>query len=102
MIEPMQDELTAAIAADLGISAMTKEEQHALIAQFGEIALKAATLAVVGKLSDGKREEFATLAEAGDASAIKAFLDREVPDHEALTKATVAEEVRRFKDFQKP
>jgi hypothetical protein len=98
----MQDELTAAIAADLGITDLPKEEQQALIAQFGEIALKAATLAVVGKLADDKRVAFAALAETGDATALKTFLDSEVPEHEAIVKAAVAEEVARFKEFQKP
>lgn len=102
MISSMQDELTALIAADLGIKDIPAEEQKALIAQFGEVALKAATLAIVEKLTEGKREEFAKLAEAGDATALKSFLDREVPGHEELAKAAVAEEVKRFKDFQKP
>jgi len=96
----MQDELTALIATDLGIKDLPQEEQKTLIAQFGEVALKSATLAVVGKLAESKREEFAQLAEAGDASALKAFLDREVPGHEDIAKAAVAEEVQRFKEFQ--
>ena len=98
----MQDELTALIAKDLGITDMPPAEQQALIGQFGEVALKVATLAVVGKLAEGKRDEFAKLAEAGDATALKAFLDREVPSHEEVAKTAVAEEVKRFKDFQKP
>ena len=65
----MQDELTALISADLGIKEFPLTEQQTLIAQFGEIALKA-------------------------------FLDREVPGHEELAKAAVAEEVKRFKEFQ--
>ncbi len=102
MISPMQDELTTLIAKDLGIQDVPPTEQQALISQFGEIALKAATLAVIGKLSEAKRGEFAKLAEAGDAAALKVFLDREVPDHETVAKDAVAEEVKRFKDFQKP
>lgn len=98
----MQDELTARISADLGIKDLPPAEQQALIAQFGEIALKAATLAVVEKLTDATREEFAKLAEAGDANALKVFLDREVPGHEDLAKAAVAEEVKRFKAFRAP
>ena len=98
----MQDELTTAIATDLGITDLPKEEQQALIAQFGEVALKAATLAIVGKLALDKREAFATLAETGDATALKDFLDREVPEHDALVKTAVAEEVKRFREFQKP
>ncbi len=96
----MQDEMTAAIAADLGISNLPLEEQKTLIGKFGEVALKAATFAVVAKLAEGKREEFAKLAEAGDAGALQAFLDREVPDHEEVAKAAIAEEIKRFKDFQ--
>ncbi|HVB20220.1 MAG TPA: hypothetical protein VNF51_03005 [Candidatus Paceibacterota bacterium] len=98
----MQDELTALIAADLGIKELPLTEQRSLIVQFGEVALKATTLAVVGKLAEGKREEFAKLAEAGDAEALKAFLDREVSGHEDIAKAAVAEEVQRFKAFQAP
>ena len=102
MIPPMQDEMTALIAADLGIKDLPVEEQRTLIAQFGEVALKAATLAVVGKLSESKRDEFAKLAQAGDATALKTFLDREVPGHEDVAKAAVAEEVKQFKAFQAP
>ncbi|MEK7135947.1 MAG: hypothetical protein AAB831_02175 [Patescibacteria group bacterium] len=102
MISPVKDELTAAIAADLGIKNLPFEEQQALIAQFGEVALKAATLAVVGKLAEGTRDDFKKLAEAGDAIALKTFLDREVPEHEDIAKAAVAEEVKRFKAFQSP
>src|SRR3990167_4735520 len=96
----MQDELTKAIARDLSISDLPINQQQELIAQFGEVALKAATLSVVKKLSDDKKEEFMKLAEAGDPSALKVFLDREVPGHEDLAKAAVAEEVKKFKTFQ--
>jgi len=96
----MQDELTVAIAADLGISDLPVEEQKTLIASFGEVALKAASLAVIGNLAEDKREAFTKLAEAGDAQALKAFLDSEVPGHEEIVKTAVAGEVKRFKDFQ--
>lgn len=102
MMPPMQDEVTALIATDLGIKDLPSEEQHALIAQFGEIALKSATLAVVGKLAEDKRDEFAKIAETGDPTALRTFLDREVPGHEDIAKAAVAEEVKRFKAFQAP
>lgn len=97
----MQDELTKAIATDLGISGVPPVEQQALIAQFGEVALKAATMAVVEKLTDDMRKEFAKLAEAGDPEALKTFLDRNVPDHETKVRNAVAEEVKRFREFQK-
>lgn len=97
----MQDEITTAIANDLGINGLSADQQKEIIAQFGEVALKAATLSVIGKLAEDKRDEFAKLAEAGDVLAIKTFLDREVPDHEEIAKAAVAEEIKRFKEFQK-
>ncbi|MDE2021372.1 MAG: hypothetical protein KGI71_00365 [Patescibacteria group bacterium] len=96
----MQDELTSAIANDLGIASLPPMEQQALIGQFGEVALKAATLSVMEKLSDEKRDAFAKLSEEGDAPAIKAFLDLELPGHEEVVKQAVAEEVKRFKNFQ--
>ncbi len=100
MIDPMQDELTKAIANDLGISDIPLAEQQQLIAQFGEVALKAATISVVAKLASDKQDEFTKLAEAGDAAVLRSFLDREVPGHEDIAKAAVAEEVKRFKNFQ--
>src|SRR5487761_2245000 len=100
MMPPMQDELTAAIAEDLGIKDLPPGQQQELIAQFGEVALKAATLAILGKLVEGKRDEFTRIAGTGDASALKTFLDREVPEHEEIAKAAVAEEVKRFKNSQ--
>ena len=96
----MQDELITAIAKDLGIEDMSRDEQKTLIAQFGEVALKAATLAIVAKLSEKDRNEFVRLSEAQDAAGLKVLLDREVPDHEELAKAAVAEEVTRFKTFR--
>lgn len=101
MIPSMQDEITKVIATDLGISDLPLAEQEQLIGQFGEVALKAATVAVLEKLAEDKRSEFATLTEAGDATAVKQFLDREVPDHEAVAKAAVTSEVQKFKEFQK-
>ncbi len=98
----MQDEITKAIATDLGISDLAVAEQQQLISQFGEVALKAATVSVLEKMPEAKRDEFAKLAEAGDASAVKEFLDREVPEHETIAKAAVAAEVQKFKEFQKP
>jgi hypothetical protein len=98
--QKMQDELTAAIATDLGIKDLPFAEQQQLISQFGEVALKAATMAVLEKLSEDKRNEFVTIAETGDPIKLKTFLDREVPDHEEITKTAVADEVKKFKDFQ--
>ena len=101
-MSPMPDEVTATIATNLGIADLPSEEQQALIAQFGEVALKAATIAVVGKLAGDKQEEFIKLSEAGDATALKTFLDREIPSHETIAKQAVAEEIKRFKSFQAP
>jgi len=96
----MQDELTAVIAKDLGINELPADKQQELIAQFGEVALKAATMSVLSKLSDTAREEFMKLSEGGDPTTIKAFLDKELPNHEELAKQAVADEIRRFKEFQ--
>ncbi len=99
-MNPVPDELITATAKYLGVDGVPVGQQQELIAGFGEVALKAATLSVVGKLSADKRDEFAKLAEAGDAAALKAFLDREVPNHEGLAKTVVAEEVKKFRAFQ--
>ncbi len=96
----MQDEMMKQIATDLGIATLSPEEQEGLITKFGEIALKAATVSIMSKLSEANRTQFMKLADSGNAEAVKAFLDKEVPDHEALAGAAVAEEVRRFKEFE--
>lgn len=96
----MQDDMTKQIAADLGISEFPVDEQQQLIAQFGEVALKAATIAVLEKLTPEKREEFAGLAEGGDAKKVQDFLDAEVPGHEELAKGAVEKEVENFRAFQ--
>lgn len=94
----MSDQLTTQIAKDLGIAELPEKEQQELIAQFGEVALKAATVAVLGKLSAPKREEFMKLAEAGDPAAVQAFLDSEVPGHDEIAKTAVAAEVKLFRE----
>ena len=94
----MQDELRNSIAEQLGIADLPPEEQDKLIASFGEVALKAATVAMLEKLPEGKRDAFATLAEAREPAALSAFLDAEVPGHEAIAAAAVAEEFKRFKE----
>lgn len=96
----MQDDLQKMIAQDLGIGDLALEEQNQLIAEFGEVALKAATIAVLEKLSPDKREEFAKIAESEDPAAMQAFLNANVPDHEQVAKAAVEDEVKRFKEFQ--
>ena len=96
----MPDELTTQISTDLGITDLPAEEQQKLIGQFGEVALKAVMVAIFEKLPEDKRAEFSKLAEAGDAAALTAFLSREVPNHETVAKEAVAEEVRRFREFQ--
>jgi hypothetical protein len=88
------------VATDLGITELPEDQQDQLIAQFGEVALKAATIAVLEKLDEGKRAEFATLAEGGDAQKVQEFLDAQVPNHEELAKAAVQKEVENFRAYQ--
>ncbi len=96
----MPDDMTTRLAEDLGIGTLPREDQEKLIMQFTEVALKAATVSVLEKMPEEKRVEFAQLAEAGDAGAVRAFLDTTVPDHETFARAAVQEELRKFKEFQ--
>jgi hypothetical protein len=96
MMPPMSDDSTA-IANELGISDLPVAEQQELIVRFGEVAMKAATVAVLDTLSSEKRDEFMSLAQAGDPASVRAFLDREAPGHEAIAKAAVADELKKFK-----
>ncbi len=96
----MQDDVTKIIATDLGIAGLPLEEQQQLITQFGEVALKAASIAVMEKMTEEKRIQFMTMAQTGDSSALKTFLDTEVPGHEDIARAAVADEVAAFKAAQ--
>lgn len=96
MMTPM-DQMQQMIAKDLGLEALAPEQQRQIITAFGEVALKAATLAIAEKLPEGKRDQFAALAERGDPAALQKFLDLEVPDHDAIAKDAVAREVVAFK-----
>lgn len=93
----MQDQLLTSIATDLGIDQLPPEEQKQLLTALGDVALKAATLAIINKLSDEDKEQFATFAEAGDAAKLQAFLDEKVPGHEQLAKGAVQQEIEQFK-----
>lgn len=96
----MQDEIQKTIAEELGIAGLGSDEQRQVISDLGGIALKAATIALLEKLSPEKRTEFAKLADAGDQAAVAAFLSREVPAHAEIARQAVAEEVKRFKEYQ--
>ncbi len=85
------------LAAQLGISNLSQVQREQIVEQFGEVALKAATVAVLEKMPQAKQEEFATLAEAGDSERMKAFLDLEVPGHEQIAGNAVATEIANFR-----
>jgi len=94
----MQDDQMKQAIAELGLDGLTPEEQEKILDGFGEVALKAATAAILDKLTEDKQEEFAKLAEAGDAETLKAFLQKEVPDHAEIVQKAVQEEVASFKE----
>ena len=85
------------LATQLGISNLSPVQQGQIVEQFGEVALKAATVAVLEKMPQAKQDEFATLAEAGDGAQMKAFLDREVPGHEQIAGNAIATEIANFR-----
>jgi hypothetical protein len=100
MMQLMQDEVQQMLAKDLGLADLSSAEQKMLIEQFGLVALKSATIAVLEQMPEDKREEYTKLAEAGDAPTLKAFLDTAVPNHEQLVQAAIAEEVKEFRALQ--
>lgn len=92
----MPPDAAAVLAEKLGVAELPEAERGEILDAFSEVALKGALAAILDKLPPAKREEFATLAEGGDAAAIKAFLDREVPDHEQLAGTAIREELAAF------
>ncbi|MEJ0053135.1 MAG: DUF5663 domain-containing protein [bacterium] len=96
----MQDEIQRAVAEELGIEGLSSAEQQELIAQMTGIMLKAATLALLEKLREDKRDEFVIIAESKDEEALRTFLEKELPGSEEIVRAAVSEEIRRFKEYQ--
>ncbi len=94
-------EIQQKIAADLGIGALTDEQQQKLIAEFGALALQASTMAVLTAMPEDKREEFTKLLQAKDEVGAQAFIDAVVPNHEEIARQAVTEQLTRFKEFQK-
>ena len=85
------------LIAELGIGSCSTEDQDKILNQFGEVAFKAATIAVMENLSETKQEEFAKLAEAGETDKLKIFLDKEVPQHEKIAGDAIATEIANFR-----
>jgi len=100
-VKTTQNDLQAALARELDIGNLPSAEQKKVIADFGEVALQASLLAVLETLAPAKREEFSKLMNGKDGAALQQFIAREVPRYEEIAKNAVAEEVRRFKEFQK-
>ena len=96
----MPDDLQHAIAAELGIENLSSEEQQEVVARMSGVLLKAATIAVLEALPEEKRQAFMDLAEAGDQEGIKAYLAKELPESENIVRTAIAEEVRRFNEYQ--
>ncbi len=97
---PLHDKVLEDAVAELGITHLPLEEQREILGSFGALALQAATVAVLDAIPAEKRDTFMSLSE-GDTGALTDFLSAEVPDYEKIASAAVAEEVRRFKEFQK-
>ena len=93
-VAPQTAEKVLAVARRLKLKRILPASHRRLLRI--QVILARLELPLIGRMN----REFAKLAEAGDASALQAFLDREVPGHEELAKAAVAEEVKRFKAFQ--
>jgi hypothetical protein len=89
-----------AIVEELMLDGMSPDEQEEIIDDFGRVALEASLLAVVETLSPEKRAEFSRLLEK-DPDGLREFIARDVPDYEKIAKKAVAEEVARFREFQK-
>ncbi len=67
--------------------------------QFGAVALRAVTLAVLEAMPEGEREEFAKLSERKDPTTLAAFLDRVVPTHALIVKRTVEAALARLREL---
>ncbi len=93
--------LQAVAAKELDIENLPLEEQREIITLFGDIATRAVASAVLEALPEEKREPFMKVADTDNKEAIAGFLNRELPNHEAITAATIKDEIRRFKEFKK-
>jgi len=96
----MQDEIQKAVAEQLGIDGLGSDEQKEIIAQMTGVMLKAASIALLENLPEGKRDEFIAITDKQDEAGLKAFLAKELPDSENIVRAAIEGEVKRFNEYQ--
>lgn len=94
------DAIRNMLVSQLGLSDLPADMQEKVISQFGENVLKRVTVAVLEKLPEEKRDEFARLTEAEDATKMQAFLKENIPDLDAVVGEEARKELEEFNGFR--
>ncbi|MHB8651928.1 MAG: hypothetical protein ACYC8S_02220 [Minisyncoccota bacterium] len=89
------DTIREQAVAELGITDLPREMQDEVLARIGENVMQRVAVVALERLSPADQDEFAAIAERGDASETQTFLRAHVPELETLiateTRAVVTE-----------
>lgn len=94
----MNPEIKANLIKELNIGELPEAAQDQIIAQLGEIVLKATTVAILENLSPEKRAEFEALSEGEDPTKIQEFMTANVPNMQQLLEQELKKTLAQFKE----
>lgn len=95
--------LKADLFSELGLAALTTEEQATFLEKFGEVLQQRLTFRLMQELSDGQKDQLETLLanHPDDSVALGLFLTNEVPNLEQIAEEEVAKYKKELIDRMK-
>ncbi len=85
---------------NLGIDSLPLESQEQILSMFGENAMKAIIIAIIDRLEEPAKDEFARLMDQGDEESIDEFLRARIPDLDQLVDTATKKEIDEFKKLR--
>ena len=96
----MNDDIRAFVVRELGLEALSKEEQDEAVSKIGQALSENVAMAFLEKLPEEKRETYARVVEVGDQKEIADFLKNNIPGSENVIKETLQKSIEEFKDIR--
>ncbi|MGH7141138.1 MAG: hypothetical protein ACREGH_00695 [Minisyncoccia bacterium] len=98
------DDLKQRIISELGLADIPEPKQTELVDGVMQNVLDKLMLVIVEKLpDDAAREKFATIAEAGDAAALRQYARTQIDEFDAFVDSEIQKEIQAHKEeMEKP
>lgn len=96
-----KDDIQKEILAELGLESAPAEIREQIVAQLGENIMNAVLLALLDKLPEGVRAEFAGASERGDDTGARVILEAHIPNVDDIIMMEIRKELELFKEAQK-